>query len=184
MRLWLEDGSVIGGTGLTASAGGGVVLAVAGSPTPAWPMVQVRAMSLKGLELSGLAGLAMTPDNPRSGGVTIEQHEARPAPLDAESIRLRAPAGVTFALPPRARRVAGSILLPEECREWGDAVVTISAGGKTLVTQRMNARAPYLAFNSAVSGSTLRITLEAGEGGLIQDEVVVQHAVVISGGSR
>jgi hypothetical protein len=189
VRVWLDDGSVVGGASLTVSSEREITLKPVqpagdgGTPsTITIPLVRAEALVIGGARLAALSRQPFSAEVQGPGVVSVEPDQAKAPVLDASVIRLSAPAKVTFTLPAGARRIAGTLILPERARLWGDCTVSLSAGGREILTHRLTGQTPTLSFNTAVSGDALTITLQPASGGAsvsVQDEVEVHHAVVL-----
>jgi hypothetical protein len=94
--------------------------------------------------------------------------------------------GVEWQLANPARRLSMRVVLPESCRRWGDAIVVVEIGTspvRELARERLNGDRPVVEVNAALDapkGSILRIRLEAGENGPVQDRVLLRQAIVIN----
>lgn len=183
---WLEEGSVISGTGLTVSGQQAVLIDLPEGRRAAGPirlgLVHLRAIALDAARVRPLSELSVREAraldaSAASGVVRVDAGGELPA-LGAADVLVGGPATVTWDLPPGARRFSGRLVLPEASRVWGDCVVTMSAGGKHVLSHRLNAEAPDLAFNVPISGSTLEVRLEAGERGAIQDSALIQRGLI------
>lgn len=109
----------------------------------------------------------------------------------AGDIEVPGPMTVEWVLP-AASRFAGTLVLPRRSLEWGDGEVTIEirpakgAGSESwtgLVKERLNAARPAAEFNVELppGPSRLRLKLEPGADGTIQDRVVIRDAVLLTG---
>ncbi|MCC6678201.1 MAG: hypothetical protein IT436_13755 [Phycisphaerales bacterium] len=107
----------------------------------------------------------------------------------AGDIEVPGPMTVEWVLPP-AQRFAGTLVLPRRSLEWGDGEVTIEVrpakgaeGWTTLVKERLNAARPSAEFNVELPAgpARLRLKLEPGADGTIQDRVVLRDAVLLTG---
>lgn len=183
---WLRDGTVVGGkTGefgtqtlvLTeASLGGERAIEVpwddvvglnldAGAlvPLSACPMVEVKAG--EGREW---AALPQVPGAARlAGGVG--------------DIELAGPVRVRWLLPTGTARAGMTASLPPSARAMGDCVLVVEFGG-TVIRERLNGERPAIEIRLAPSGGaadSLIVTIESGEGGSIQDRVVLERGLLI-----
>ncbi len=102
----------------------------------------------------------------------------------AAELELPGPMQVDCDLPKGASRFLFHAELPHSCRTWGDPELVISAGdGKTfkeLKRIKLSGDAPVADGNLEISGATmLRMNVEAGEGGAIQDKVTLRKALIL-----
>ncbi len=145
----------------------------------------VAAVCFEAGEVRGLAGLAWTVTRPGPGRVFTPPPVARDpsgAVLGASEVELPGPMEVTWMLPPGASRVAGVAELPAACREMGDCVLAIEAGGAVVARERLHAGRARVEFVAEIKGAaSLRVTVDEGEGGPIQDRVVLSRVVVLVG---
>lgn len=106
----------------------------------------------------------------------------------AGDIEVPGPMSVEWVLPP-ASRLSGTLVLPRRSLEWGDEEVTIEAragkaeGWTELVRVRLNAARPSAEFNVELppGPARLRLKLEPGADGTIQDRVVLRDALLLTG---
>jgi hypothetical protein len=191
--VWLASGDVLRVSSLGGSgAGGEVTLARAGSGSP----VTVKVADVAGfvessaalVALATIAPAGVTPFGSRSAADPIEVGSVE-VPLGAADVTLPSPMVVTWALPEGATRAAWRAELPAASRVWGDCVLIVEqtgekgVGGRELARVRLNGDAPEAEMNVEliVGGGPLRVTLDEGEGGPIQDRVVLRGGLVLVG---
>lgn len=189
--IWLTDGSVLALQSPRGTDDGALSASVRDAvTTPAvllnW--ADITAFTADASRITALASL-----KPSASGNPAERWAKSPqigdvaaAPLGAAEIELPGPMTVEWSLPNPASRLSMRMLLPESCRRWGDAVVVIEIGTspvRELARERINGDHPMVEINAALDapkGSTLRIRLEAGENGPVQDRVLLRQAIVIN----
>jgi hypothetical protein len=191
--VWLASGDVLRVASLIGNgAGGEVTLARAGSGNP----VTVKVAEVAGLveRSGGLVALAtiaptgVTPFGARSAADPIEVGSVE-VPLGAADVTLPSPMVVTWALPEGATRVAWRAELPAASRVWGDCVLIVEQvgevrggveiGGREVARVRLNGDAPEAEINVELTARGLRVTLDEGAGGPIQDRVVLRGGLVL-----
>lgn len=114
---------------------------------------------------------------------------ALPAPLGARDIELPSAMTVEFALPAGASKVSALIELPEASWTWGDCRVKVEAvggvggsgPGGVLLDTRLNPHTPAAKLAAALpAGATgLRVSVEPGERGIVQDRVLIRRGLVL-----
>lgn len=112
----------------------------------------------------------------------------------ATELELPGPMRVDCDLPRRATRLLFHAELPHSCRTWGDPELVVSAGDgtqfKELKRIKLSGDAPEADANLDISGAVvLRLSVEAGAGGAIQDRVNLRRALILiesssSGGGK
>lgn len=108
-------------------------------------------------------------------------------PLDAPDIELPGPMRVEWALPAGAARLAGWAEVPGESRLWAEFTLIfegVSAAGVAtpLATESLSGTRPVVEFNIAVptpAPARLRVTLEPGARGPIQDRAILRRTLVL-----
>lgn len=115
------------------------------------------------------------------------------APFDAPDIELPGPMSVEWMLPAGATRFAGWAELPQESRLWGEFTLTIEGVGgmggvasegkiAALLSEAMNGTKPVVEFNIELpqpAPERLRISMDPGVRGPIQDRVLLRRALVL-----
>lgn len=140
------------------------------------------------LPLAGIAPAETGPFGARSIADPIEVGDIG-VPLGAADVTLPSPMVVTWALPERAERISMRAVLPAACRVWGDCVLVVEQtgvkgiGGKELARVRLNGDEPEADLNVELvsGGGPLRVTLDPGENGAIQDRVVLRQPLILVG---
>ncbi len=146
-----------------------------------------RVVPLAGLPLSGQKAAA----DRFAPGVLRVHHRAEDL-LGAADIELPGPMTAEWALPAGARRLAGWLVMPSAAREWGDCVVRVSevAGEGVVETTRvlregrLNAEKPWMTLAESLgggAGARLRVEVESGERGPIQDRLVLRRVLIAVG---
>jgi hypothetical protein len=182
--LWLEDGSVLS-IGAIAGAGRSSreLLVAWGGNEISVPIAQVVAFAADAGGLLGLSSLTPSAERPTPGRAWAAGIErgSDDAPLAAADVTLPGPMVVEWTLPAGAKRLSTVAVLPPASRVWGDCEVRlelIRAGQSTeLHRARLNGTNPQAAINAPIdppvdAGAILRVTLDPGERGPIQDRVV------------
>lgn len=118
-----------------------------------------------------------------------------PAPLGAADVLLPGPMNVEWTLPERLSKgatISGFAQMDDRSFAWGDCEVIVSiivpgAPARVLTRGRLNADAPTLSLaaelGSAPAGSRVRVQVEPGERGPVQDRVVLRRVLLITGRS-
>jgi hypothetical protein len=97
------------------------------------------------------------------------------------AIEFVGPGEAIWSLPAGTQRVAGRALLPETCRDWGDATFSISVdSAPAAAASRLTDQNPAMDFNVRIppGAKTLRIKVEGGENGPIQDRVRLERTLL------
>jgi hypothetical protein len=138
------------------------------------------------LPLARFAPATTEPYGTRSVADPIEVGDIG-VPLGAADVTLPAPMVVTWSLPEGAERISMRAVLPAACRVWGDCVLVVEQtgvkgiGGKELARVRLNGETPEADLNMELltGGGPLRMTLDPGENGAIQDRVVLRQPLIL-----
>ena len=202
---WLSDGSIIAVESatltVTASEAGPVLTARVRDSAEKKPLALgvVRALLPDAGRVCVLAREPIMAQQPAVGRIywrpaTVRQDAD--APLWLTDIELPGPMSVEWALPARAEHFAGWLVLAEGAREWGDCVVTVevveggSAGAtRELARTRLTGAEPSVRLSAGLSrdpkastaaapAARLRIRVEPGERGPIQDRVIIRNMII------
>lgn len=206
--VWLQDGTITGASSLLlnpdapfgiippailAPAGTVIASRPATTPTPEAREAKVPGSDIRAILFDGarLRTLASLPLRVSGDGAHATAADIDSAPLGASDIHIEGPASVEWDLPPAATRLACTLELPLSARIWGDCTATLThiANGTTtqLLKERFRGEAPSKAVNVALApvpkgrGSVLRLTLEAGPLGPIQNRIVLRRPLVLLG---
>lgn len=195
VMVWLHDGSIVSLASFAPAAPGRAMLVGRHSESASIDIdaEQIRAVSFAAERLRGLAELPLaTRPHPQAAAsrrwtpaAAIGDRER--APLHAPDIELPGPMIAEWTLPENATRIAATLVLPPPCRVWGDCEVIIELirGGEVLSLQRtrLNGETPVAdlsaRFDAAPGGSLLRITVDPGPSGPIQDRVLLERPLVL-----
>lgn len=184
--VWLRDGTVAGSkeaqfatTGLTLSG------SLLGSDTPMTiPWDEVVGVNMDAAKVVALSSIAMSEVKPIEGRAWAAEpvvESSASAQAGVGEVDLSGPIQVRWSLPGGARMVSMVAMLPPSARTMGDCLLVVECGGKT-VRQRLHGGEPSvfvrLEPTDPASAGTLTVTIESGEGGSIQDRVVLRRAIV------
>jgi len=133
----------------------------------------------RGLKLIDLTGLPLR---------TVQEADvfglAIPMRVDGQSIHMHAPIEIAFDLPEGAGRFAASAELDTSdpaagMDDWPDFHLVVLCEGEQVTSGYLSGSNPAIRINTAVSGSTLTIRLEAGLNGPILDRLLLRDAVIL-----
>lgn len=185
--VWLRDGTVAGSreaqfatTGLTLS---GSLLGADKPLTIPWDeVVGVNVDAGKVIALSSVATSEVLAIEGRAWAAEPVVESSGSVPAGVGEVDLSGPIKVRWSLPGSARLVSMVAMLPPSARTMGDCVLVVECGGKT-VRQRLHGGEPSvfvrLEPTDPAGAGTLTVTIESGEGGSIQDRVVLRRAIVL-----
>jgi len=151
------------------------------------PFADVRAIVFDSSRVRALATVPWNDVGPCPGSTRrwtpppIAGDPARAA-LFAADIELPGPMSVEWDVPQGARVLAGDAELPPACRVWGDCTLSILAGdGGVLWEQRLTGEAPEASFRLDLPQglSRLKMIVDPGKGGAVQDRVVLRAPVML-----
>jgi hypothetical protein len=199
MTAWLGDGSIIACRAVQTSRAGELILTPRnlgemgnrGSEAPG-ATVALRLDDLWALEvqprvLLPLASLPFARQEPGAGRRwtrAVESVDPRWSALGLADIELPGPLTAEWDLPAGAIRFATDAELPRQMWTWGDCEVVISAvtaaGESELWRKRLNADSSRSRIATALpqGSQRLRVRIEAGEYGAVQDKVVLRRPVI------
>ncbi len=200
--VWLADGSVLALSAITVSITGRAELASADVSGSAGPVASISASQIAAIafDAGSLVPLAsITPAGTHAGEARVPPSVERipDAPLGAGDVIFPGPIDAQWPLPRGSSRLATTVELPPASWVWGDCevVVSVFAPGlpeRELTRVRVNGERPAARLDAHLPSSTradrtLRITIEPGEFGPIQDRPVLRRAVLLidaAGGTR
>ncbi len=195
--VWLTDGSSIDAEKVESVGSTLAALAITRrGQTIEVPLALLDTWSPNRARVAGLAGLVPTKQAPfgdRAWAAHVETGD-RSVPLGAADVLLPGPMVVEWAMPAGATRLALEAELPAACRVWGDCVLIVETVGKAtteIARERLNDARPMVTINVALSQASkerttvvLRITLDPGERGPIQDRVLLRQPILLLGGEK
>lgn len=204
MMVRLGDSTIVGVTGVRTISPTQVELT---APSMAAGVKEGQSVTVKVL-LSDVEAVWFDAGRLRAlANLPVDRYEASPgrrwtrAPIvygggvgQAGDIEIPGPMSVEWVLP-AAARFAGSIVLPRRSLEWGDAEVMLevmggsgagASGGawKQLLNEKLNSDHPVAEFNVELPGQAtrLRLRLEPGTDGTVQDRAILRDAVLLMPG--
>ncbi len=197
--FWLYDGTVGATSSLTATRDTAKVTASIPSlsepPSATLDPDEIRAIAFDRGRLATLAGLPL-----RGSGAAANRRwtpvpiiaDPKNAPLGAADIELPGPMSAEWELPAGAQRLSALCELPPTCHAWGDCelfVELVLPGGQSraLWQHRLNGADPEASFNITLEGvasdkpTLVRLRIDPGENGPIQDRVIIRRALILVG---
>lgn len=187
--VWLPDGTAIAVSAIDVAADGAATFSPRlDTELPAGlahvESHDLRAVLFDAARLVALSSLshAVVPSHDRRWTPPIAFGDRAQATLFAADIDLPGPLAVEWTLPPKAERLSMAVEMPPASRVWGDCEVVVTLDDHELARARVNGQAPEAAFNVPLrcdAAARLRVTIEPGASGPIQDRVVLRRAVVL-----
>jgi hypothetical protein len=197
-HLWLADGTRIAVHSLAEPDDDADGLKLFLDPPSESPLSEARSIPLHELvaiafEAGQLAPLTDRPmvesepdDTRRTGRPPVIQRGVAD-PLGAGDILLPGPMTAEWSLPDGAMRLAGWVTLPQDDFLWGDCNVTFEtlneAGEPTETAHaRLRGMTPTVRINEELPSDAvrLRVHLESGEYGAIQDQALLQRFILLT----
>lgn len=199
LRVDLNDGTVLAADRLSADAQGSrlvvrAVVAGASSQTVAMDLGHLAAVIPDASRIIPISGLPFAAQTPAPGRVSTLPAAVVPdvgAPLSAADILLPGPMTVEWAIPAGAASVLGYAQMDDRSFAWGDCVVSVSiaapapgAPERQIAKGRLNSESPSLTIASPLgtlrTGDRLRVRVDSGERGPIQDRTVLRRMVFLT----
>jgi hypothetical protein len=208
VRLERIESAVEGGAGAATDVIAGVLASELGAPGRAvWRVGETAALLFDAAAARPLSSLPLKRQSPPAGRRRFEPAVAAgdpSGPLWCRDVLIRGPMTLEWELPPGSTRISGTIEMPEAAWAWGDCRVEAwlvsnaapdavapsrPANGAdkgsppaVLAAERLNAsrpRVPLAAeFPPTAAGARLRVTVDEGENGPIQDWVDLRRVLV------
>jgi hypothetical protein len=200
--VWLYDGTAIAASQLTIDSAGHTSVAARLAGQSKQPIATLDANDLRAIcfDAGSLRALAASPvtvvdAKPGTGPAQrrwtppLKVPDAHGTPLGAVDIEIPGPMTVEWSLPPGATRLGTIAELPPSARVWGDCELIVESvnGSKTtpLAKVHLAGSTPSAEISVALNGATkLRMTIDPGPSGPIQDRVVLRRPVVLVEGKR
>jgi hypothetical protein len=184
-RVWLSDGTVLDASRIHAGDDGHVRLTRSPSGAGTQPvrlgLKDINAILFDPASLVPLAQLVPTRiDGPETRYLLPEPEILdRGAPLGLSRVRLRGPLTVRYALPEGTKRFAAEAVLPSRAHRWGDYEMTVYDDDRPVFSAKLSADTPRAVVNVALSGTELNISLVPAGNGPIQDELILERAILL-----
>ncbi|MGH7131801.1 MAG: hypothetical protein ACREJO_07655, partial [Phycisphaerales bacterium] len=195
--IWLDGGTAAIVSRALLADGMPLTVWTTGQKTPRdIPAQFLRAFMPDSARLRSLAGLEITNQKPGPNRGWWRPAIVRPSSGEiagASEVELPGPMFVEWKLPENAARLGGWIVLPEDCRAWGECEITVTLvgvgagvgsgdGGKELLKTKLSDAHPEAPLNIELPGTgprTLRITLAEGSRGAVQTRAVLRRAILV-----
>lgn len=206
LTAWLSDGSIVRVASFRTSRAGEVTITPAFiPPEPAggphtlatgeaadagrYSLADIAAVAFDAariVPLGAIEPIAQTPVGERRWTEPARRGPGEAAVLGAADIVLPGPMTVEWALPAGAARVSAEAELTPELWSWGDcdvvvSVVTSRGRAVELLRERVHADRPRVPINVPVAepGGRLRLTIEPGRYGAIQDRIILRRPIIL-----
>ncbi|GIK18485.1 MAG: hypothetical protein AMXMBFR77_00610 [Phycisphaerales bacterium] len=193
--VWLADGSVLALSSITVSITGRAELASDDVSGSAGPVASISASQIAAIafDAGSLVPLASIPPvESHAGAARVPPPSVEriaDAPLGAGDLVFPGPIDTQWPLPRGSSRLAATVELPPASWVWGDCevVVSVTAPGipeREITRIRVNGERPIARLDAllpspARTDRTLRITIDPGEFGPIQDRPVLRRALLL-----
>jgi hypothetical protein len=186
--VWLRDGTVIAGA--TAELGTPVLTLSDGTFTtgsgrtiqvPWDDVVGVNMDAARVVPLSSVPLVEVKAGEGREWSVPPRIEPASTSAGGVGEVELSGPIVARWSLPEGVRLITMSVSMPESARALGDCLLVVECGGQTL-RQRLNGKRPTADLRltpTDETAPTLTISIESGEGGSIQDRVVIRRGLML-----
>jgi hypothetical protein len=186
-RIWFGDGTVLDVQSIALSddmyirLSGGDPGIVTGTQVPRIGIADIAAVLFDPKGLVPLASIAPSRvEGPATRYIVPRPRVIEPdAPVGLSPIELRGPVVVRYSLPSGAIRFAAQAVLPDSARQWGDLELIVRSDDAEVFRMRLNAESPTGEINVALAGRELTLELTAGAHGPIQDQVILNRAMIL-----
>jgi hypothetical protein len=187
LMLWLDDGSVAALSDARLVDDETLLLTLRDTGGQArYALTSITAASLDAARIVPLASLRKISEEPLGERALLDGARVEPArspiapsPLAAADVILPEPIAVEFELPENASRFAAVAELPRDAFPFGDCEFVVSVDNVEVLRERLNPSRAAVEFAVPVRGSVLRIALEPGEYGPINDRAVLRRAIIL-----
>lgn len=186
LMVWLEDGSVAALSDAQLVDDETLLLTLRDTGGQArYALTSISAVALDASRIVPLASLRKISEAPLGDRALLEgarlqpSRSLAPAPLHAVDVLLPEPIAVEFELPERALRFAGVAELPREAFPYGDCEFVVSVDGQELLRERLSPARAAVEFSVDARGGVLRVALEPGEFGPINDRALLRRAIIL-----
>lgn len=190
--IWLRSGAITRIEQIGTDPQRGLLLSIEPSPGKARQVFAdpsaIRAIvpdAQRFVPLSSLKIVSQRPADGRIAGMEPARIETAGAAMGAGDIELTGPMTVDWSLPDGAAQLGGWLVLPLSCAHWGDFVVridTLDAAGKPtmLIQEPIATGRASVPVNAPIptGAKSLRISIDAGPTGPIQDRLVLRRFVI------
>lgn len=185
VRAWLDDGSVIDGTGLSWAPDGTATLSVAGNEPMELVEGSLIAVQRTPAAVVPLASIAPMPTEPEDGrGMRLSVPTPASAPgtwaLDAPPIEIEGPVALSYPSPGGARRLVATAIRPRRASAAGAVDLVVRAGGTELLRHRFAPGELRLDVRVDLPEGPFEILLLPADGSFVGDVVVLERALLLA----
>ncbi len=184
LMVWLDDGSVAALSDAQLVDDETLLLTLRDTGGGArYALTSVTSAALDASRIVPLSSLRVRSEEPLGertllDGARIELPR-NPPPLGAADVLYPEPMAVEYDLPEHASRFAAVAELPRDAFPFGDCEFVVSIDGVEVLRERLNPSRAAVEFSVDARGSVLRIALEPGEYGPINDRAILRRALIL-----
>ena len=187
--VWLNDGTVAALDSIVSRRDRDLVVTLPEGQAGVYDITDLRGVAFDAARIRNLADLQPTMQAPVGERLYVEpirllRHpdsgDEVVDPLNSRDVLLPGPMEVTWDLPDRTERFAGTASLVYGTAPWGDCEFVIRLDDVEHFRTRLNPDTPVMPFNIPVnSASRMSITIEPGAFGPIHDRVIIHRPTIL-----
>jgi hypothetical protein len=184
LMVWLDDGSVAALSDAQLVDDETLLLTLRDTGGGArYALTSVTSAALDASRIVPLSSLRIRSEEPLGDRSLLDgarvEFSSKPSPLGAADVLLPEPIAVEYELPANASRFADVAELPRDAFPFGDCEFVVSIDGVEVLRERLNPSRAAVEFAVSARGSILRVALEPGAYGPINDRAILRRAIIL-----
>jgi hypothetical protein len=184
LMVWLDDGSVAALSDAQLVDDETLLLTLRDTGGGArYALTSVTSAALDASRIVPLSSLRIRSEEPLGDRSLLDgarvEFSSKPSPLGAADVLLPEPIAVEYELPANASRFAAVAELPRDAFPFGDCEFVVSVDGVEVLRERLNPSRAAVEFAVNARGSILRVALEPGAYGPINDRAILRRAIIL-----
>jgi hypothetical protein len=184
LMVWLDDGSVAALSDAQLVDDETLLLTLRDTGGGArYALTSVTSAALDASRIVPLSTLRIRSEEPLGQRTLLDgariQLPRNPPPLGAADVLFPEPMAVEYELPENASRFAAVAELPRDAFPFGDCDFVVSIDSVEVLRERLNPSRAAVEFAVDARGSILRVALEPGEYGPINDRAILRRAIIL-----